>query len=185
MTNSAVRASLLAQAPKSNMNRSRLDSLRAAPRCQNPHRWLWQPWLYLALGLHAAAVYLPWPASQPESAEIEPEPESEAVVKITTLETPAAEPVVAMSSPAGTAPARASVGAIAPPEIRAGGPRAIIASPPSGSAALASATTSATPPTLRDFFAAFPRYPGAEPVQTGFCARSLTKLPISFTPATP
>ncbi|NJO20302.1 MAG: hypothetical protein HC838_10020 [Spirulinaceae cyanobacterium RM2_2_10] len=167
------------------MNRSRLDSLRAAPRCQNPHRWLWQPWLYLALGLHAAAVYLPWPASQPESAEIEPEPESEAVVKITTLETPAAEPVVAMSSPAGTAPARASVGAIAPQRFALVGPGQLLHRPPQAQQPwrpprhppLPNRSATSSPPSRATLV--------QSQVQTGFCARSLTKLPISFTPATP
>jgi len=133
-------------------------------------RWLWQPWLYVALGLHAAALFAPWP---PQAEDAAPEPEEE-TVKITVLETPEAAPVASPAASPTPAASEAVAGAIAPPEtFRTAtlAPRTAPTPAPADSSAGSQPGRTANPrpgrSTVQDFFSAFPRYPNAQPGSAG------------------
>ncbi len=145
-----------------------------APAPLQTYRWLWQPWLYVALSLHAAALLLPWPERWSQS--LEPEPEEE-TVQITLVETPAEAGSELSQPPADSAvtptatpqPAQAAARPLAPPETFA--PEATPPATPRPRGAAPSPAAPAAPGRQasgpRDFFAAFPRYPDAQPGSGG------------------
>ncbi len=122
-------------------------------------------------------MFLPWPAGDREQAQVEPEPETD-VVKITTVESPdpalpgateVVSPAPSAAAPAPPLPA-ASWTNIAPPEDlsapRPARPSASTAERPTNrptSAGSQSQGEVTGGQTVADFFAAFPRYPGAQP----------------------